>query len=258
MIAFEHSRSSGQYFYIQRDADLDFGLHLHNSFECVFVTAGELVVGLETGQVRVPAGQCALLFPNQAHAYRTPAESKSFLLVYSQDYVSDYYESVRGFVPADPVFSPGAYTDFLRTFDYEHAGPYALKSVLYLITDLFDRKAAYVRPDKTRSELLGRAIQYVETHYMYDISLRSLALELGYNYNYASSLFHKSLGVPFPAMVNEYRITMAKRLLIESDYTIARVATDCGYDSIRSFNRNFTRLVGRSPTDFKRAVADQA
>ena len=40
-------------------------------------------------------------------------------------------------------------------------------------------------------------------------------------------------------------------MLIETELPITTIAYDVGYDSLSTFNRNFTRYMGLSPTRFR-------
>ncbi len=45
---------------------------------------------------------------------------------------------------------------------------------------------------------------------------------------------------------------MATRALAETNVNIAEIAMRLGYSEASAFNRAFSRLVGRSPTDYRR------
>ena len=53
--------------------------------------------------------------------------------------------------------------------------------------------------------------------------------------------------------LNRYRIYRAVHMLqVETGETISHIAEKCGFTSIATFNRNFLRYVGQSPTEMKR------
>ena len=57
--------------------------------------------------------------------------------------------------------------------------------------------------------------------------------------------------MPFTAYANRHRISKACYLLRTTDKTILECACDCGYTSLRSFNRNFKEHVGLSPKEYR-------
>lgn len=53
------------------------------------------------------------------------------------------------------------------------------------------------------------------------------------------------------AFVRQARLREAVRLLLESDFTIARVAAEAGFSDLSTFNHAFKRAFGRSPARFR-------
>ena len=61
----------------------------------------------------------------------------------------------------------------------------------------------------------------------------------------------KNLNTTFRALLNDYRIGKAKYLLDSGTDSIANIAYECGYDSLVSFNRNFKKLTGLTPSQYR-------
>ncbi|NQY28398.1 MAG: AraC family transcriptional regulator [Flavobacteriaceae bacterium] len=63
-----------------------------------------------------------------------------------------------------------------------------------------------------------------------------------------NTIYNKS----FNDFINEHRIKYAKQLLTNNpDYKIIHIALDCGFNSKTTFNRQFKKLVGMTPTEYK-------
>jgi len=52
------------------------------------------------------------------------------------------------------------------------------------------------------------------------------------------------------------RITTAIRLLLTTEISVTNICFDVGYNSLGTFIRRFTELVGRSPCQLRRAAAN--
>lgn len=52
--------------------------------------------------------------------------------------------------------------------------------------------------------------------------------------------------------LKNYRLSQARRLLVETDESITRIAGQVGYNDPLHFSRDFHRAVGVAPTAFRR------
>lgn len=67
--------------------------------------------------------------------------------------------------------------------------------------------------------------------------------------------FKKHTGKTFIEFLNEYRITHACKLLTDSDLSITEICYDCGFNNFSHFNKYFKRIVGKSPSQFRKDMA---
>ncbi|WP_370733789.1 helix-turn-helix domain-containing protein [Paenibacillus dakarensis] len=56
----------------------------------------------------------------------------------------------------------------------------------------------------------------------------------------------------FRDYINRLRINKALWMLAESKLSILDISYECGFDSIRSFNRVFKQIMNTTPTEYKR------
>ena len=85
-----------------------------------------------------------------------------------------------------------------------------------------------------------------------DLSLASLAAELGLSGHQLSELVNARLGVGFSRYVRERRVEAAKKLLVSApSQSILSVSLDTGFRSQSSFYAAFKEITGQSPGDFR-------
>ena len=139
--------------------------------------------------------------------------------------------------------------------EYENrADKLHLKGLLYSLTAEFSEKAEYTDAEKTGSAMLAsRIFRFIEEHYTDDCSLSSLARKVGYDYAYLSAYFRKTVGVPYNDYVNSSRDSKACYLLSNCGKTILNISTECGFNSLRSMNRNFRKQTGMTPAEYRKA-----
>jgi AraC-like DNA-binding protein len=98
-------------------------------------------------------------------------------------------------------------------------------------------------------QLMADEKLYVEP----ELSLSSLAARLNIHPNYLSQTINEMEGKSFFDYVNMLRLEEFKRLMRipgNSQFTIMSLAYDCGFNSKSSFNKNFKKLTGQSPSEY--------
>ena len=127
-----------------------------------------------------------------------------------------------------------------------------LKGVLYSICGEFDQQAEYKPHENGRDELLANIFTFVETNFSKACSLSELSEYTSYHYVYLSKYFKSCTGIAYTDYVNRYRVNEACYLLRnDSKKTILQTAYDCGFDSLRTFNRNFKKVMGMTPSQYQ-------
>jgi len=94
----------------------------------------------------------------------------------------------------------------------------------------------------TDNERINTVYQYIKDHYRQRITLRKMAAEVNMSEEYFSRFFSRVMRKSFFTFLNEYRVNVACKLLIETDLPVAQVCYSCGYGSIPFFYRQFKNL----------------
>ena len=76
--------------------------------------------------------------------------------------------------------------------------------------------------------------------------------------SYFRKLFGRVMGMSPVEYLNRYRVNRSIYFLYATDETVLSVAGLCGFASIASYNRNFLKYVGVSPTQWRRNAASEA
>ena len=248
--------------------------HLHRELELVYLRSGRVEAFADATRVELGPGDVFLSFPNQIHHYRSFDRKESYILfIIKPNLIPDYLELFLHGLPASPLIAGAGDSPRINT-------------LLYLLLDAEKRKkepddGTEVFPskgdlDKRRrgyllalfAELLPRMeismlpggegtslraiIDYCTAHFAENLSLSTLERELHLNKYYISHLFSSKLGLRFNDYVNSLRINEACRLLLGSDHSVTDVSEAVGFNTLRTFNRAFTKQMGVSPTEYRR------
>ncbi len=107
-----------------------------------------------------------------------------------------------------------------------------------------------------RKDIL-KAKEYIEKHYMENLSLNVLAEEIHMNPYYFSSFFKKNTGENFKDYVNRVRIEHALPMLLSSDMKTYEIAEKVGFGDIRMFNAAFMKIYRETPGSYRKRAREQ-
>jgi YesN/AraC family two-component response regulator len=113
--------------------------------------------------------------------------------------------------------------------------------------------------DEKRSEesakvhgVVERMLNFVDRRFKEDISLNDVARYVNRTSWHVSRLFKDKTGFSFKDYLNARRIVEAKRIIeVEPDDKLVSVAYKSGFASLSSFNKNFRKVTGISPSRYK-------
>jgi len=110
------------------------------------------------------------------------------------------------------------------------------RDIAAAIDQLMQTRKLYRDPALTLDRLSRRAI----------IPARDISLAINRFY-----------GRNISCIINEYRIAEATQLLADTDKTVTDIQFDCGFQTKSNFNREFRRVTGMSPRDYRNRNANQ-
>lgn len=84
-----------------------------------------------------------------------------------------------------------------------------------------------------------------------DLTLNRLARKLGIPARKISSAVNQTHNQNISKVINAYRIEHAKTLLNQSDETITEIFLKSGFQTKSNFNREFSRITGQTPSEFR-------
>lgn len=103
----------------------------------------------------------------------------------------------------------------------------------------------------TDNERLNTIYQYLKEHYKEKITLDIMASLVHMAEESFSRFFSKLMKKSFFTFLNEYRINVACKLLVETDLLIAQICYQSGYESTSFFFRQFKKFKNCSPQYYR-------
>ncbi|MBQ7642490.1 MAG: helix-turn-helix transcriptional regulator [Clostridia bacterium] len=214
--------------------------HFHRSFEFIYSISGESDMSVDNRSFVLGEGEGAIVFPYQAHSFKTPSSAKLYVLVFSGDSLPALAEMAQKGVPKEAKINFYEYEkDFLAASLFQKTQKpeeFTYSAALSVIAAGVVRSSELVERGKSE-EVVMKVIEYVEKNYTEDITLKDAANELGYNYQYLSRLFGSIMKMNFRTLVNQYRIDKAEEIIAKQGVSVTEAAFESGFGSIRNYNR---------------------
>ncbi len=99
-----------------------------------------------------------------------------------------------------------------------------------------------------------KAMEYIEFHYMENLTLEVLAGIVHMNASYFSTFFKKNANQNFKDYLSNVRLEHAIPLLLSTDYKVYDIATRVGFRDARSFTELFIKKYGETPANYRKRI----
>ncbi|MFC5449304.1 response regulator [Paenibacillus aestuarii] len=105
---------------------------------------------------------------------------------------------------------------------------------------------------RKHESVVETCIQYIDEHYMEDLSLDTVAAHFFFSPNYLGVMLKNHLGVTFSKYLSDVRIKKGIELLQNSDKKVYEVASQVGFKDDKYFYRVFKSKFGMTPDEYRR------
>lgn len=130
----------------------------------------------------------------------------------------------------------------------------------YLLLEISHEAAGqYSSANLQLPEPITRIHDFIQANYSEPISSRTIAEHLGYHPVYLERYYRKYTGTSITSSIHEARIEASKNLLLNADSVLSleEIAAACGFSDVKYYMRIFKRLVGTTPTQYKRSLSQR-
>lgn len=102
-------------------------------------------------------------------------------------------------------------------------------------------------PSPERTELISHALTRIRSRYAEQISLSTIADELGVSPEHLSRRFKAETGERYVELVNRLRLEKARELVVNTDWTLDVVAKESGFSNYQYLIRRYKHRFGVTP-----------
>lgn len=101
------------------------------------------------------------------------------------------------------------------------------------------------------ADAVYKTMQYIRTNWRDRPTLDEIARHAYLSKSYLSMLFKQETGIGISEYINRVRIDHSKKLLLETEMSIAAIAAECGFHDQSYYTKVFQKMAGISPKKYR-------
>ena len=243
------------YYHFEKKNEPAIVSHFHGAGEFLFVEKGEQTVIIGGEKRTLKAGDACFSGAFCVHSYPPSGENVSWVLLGENQFFTDALSAFQGKQP--PKFF--RFNDFelleillrLSKRKYEKDGDRVLtfEGILKILLARISENTEFIESGQNKQDfLICDLLQYAETHYTEDLSLKALARVFGYSHEHLSRIIHKYLLENWNVYTDRLRAKKVWALLKKDpSLPVLKAAFFCGFESANTFYRAYKREFGEPP-----------
>ena len=106
----------------------------------------------------------------------------------------------------------------------------------------------------TAYDLIDLTCNYLNNNLSENVKLDDLSRRLGTNRNTLCRRFKNRVGLGIYAWVRTKRLSIARKMLINTDLTVQQICFEVGYSNPANFSTAFKSFYGQSPSELRKSV----
>jgi len=252
--------------------------HTHDYFQIYFISKGSLEHHVENQSAQLSQGDMFIIPPGVAH-YISPSPNTVF---YSFSFMEELFQDpytnsklARNFLRSlhnkeniyvkpkilmnseEIFYIENIMAHILKEFRnkpiayYDTVQAYAQLLVTMLAREYFSKNDHSIPEHfEDNKQFVLHCVEYIENNFADKITLNEISKKSAMSKSNFCALFFKITGHSFTGYLNACRIKAATSY-IKKGYKITAIYGLCGYNDFSTFNRNFNKIMGMSPREYK-------
>ena len=230
--------------------------HIHRGMEIVLVTKGCLHMTIGDAEYEIGAGCAAYTEPYEAHGYESHEDNTCVILEFAPEFVPFFRDRILSHTAADRVIR-------LREVCYAYLSAHLpdgdrvlpdavlAHALLSVLVCEFDDLCGFTERVGKRSDVLMQALDIIYKELDRNLSLSDVANRVGIRPETLSRMFSANSRMTYLEYVQYLRVYRAAQYL-DRGSSCTEAAWSAGFGSICSFNRVFRKIMGISPSEYRR------
>lgn len=254
--------------------------HFHPEIELIYVHKGRGTRFIGTDVHRFEPDELFLFGSNLAHMWRCDPEyfregsklkAEVSIIYFHHDFLGDKFFNIPELKNIESLLEKakqgikitGTTKTVVKELINKLPEAKGLERITILLTILekiaASKEKKYINPvlqqvsiDQSEATRLNKVFQHVSDNFQQKITLSEIASVANLSAKAFCRYFKSKTRKTFYDFLLEVRVAHACHLLLEKDMSIYEVCYDCGFNNLSNFNRYFKKIMGKTPTDYKR------
>jgi AraC-like DNA-binding protein len=267
-----HDDSSIRIWY--NDSNESYDSHWHTAMEIIMPVKNYYDVTINEQSFHIEPGEVIIIPPCEMHSLKAPDNGVRFIYLINIGILTGLknFSGIQTLLYSPIHITrekyPNIYDDIYDILvqmhkEYFHKNEYAELTIYSLLinmftklgynhinsSDLFPNVRLYKQ--KEYATKFNEVLNYIDSHYMEDLTCEAMAGLIGFSKFHFSRLFKQYTNFTFCDYLNIRRIKSAESLLAEPEFSITEIALQSGFSSISTFNRIFKQIKGCTPSEYR-------
>ena len=228
--------------------------HWHFDHEIAVCESGEALISLNQETYTLRKGQCIYLRGQSVHSILSAPGTTLYVSLFSDDLIRRITDN---YCLAHPVF-----TDNFRVLEtleriraagfkkerfYDEISNALIQQLIAGIFSVLEIQESAVSTSEA-TERYKKLLYDIDEH-AEDYSFSRAVEYMNMSEAYFSRFFKKISGMTFSMYLNHIRVNKAIDLIRSRNMSMTDIAMNCGFETIRNFNRVFKQITGYSPRE---------
>ena len=261
--------------FVYENENFDAPWHFHAEYELTYIEKGEGIRYVGNSVEKFEAGDLVLLGSNLPHCWKNSPQNTNMVrsLVFQWDgnllgkdwLLKNEFKKIWAIlntasegIKFNEKYAIGIVEKLKEIMD---APPFAkLIGFLQVLEELGKTKEfeTLTTPgflpnlNRKTNKRIDKIYDFVQNNYDKKIKLADVSSLVSMGDEAFCRFFKKAFSKSFFTFINEYRINLACKMLIETNMQISQIAYTCGYESLPFFYRQFKKFMGCSPLVYQK------
>ena len=243
-VYYEHERDTINDLNVLESKNFIYPAHYHHKIELFVLKSGELNVAVNGESYNLKSGSIAFFNSYDVHSYNYQSPNViGFCLIIPKDYALRFFERNKNKTPKNAVIvdvdlASEVFTIIEKYIKNQLSSEVKI-SAIELILSLIESRLNFVKTDSDKDShlLVKKILMYVNENFKGDVSLKSVAKNLGYTEAHVSRVFNKYVKKSLTEYVNELRYSEVIKLIESQDKNVMQAVFEAGFKSLQTYYR---------------------